>query len=277
MELLAKVISASLLERLEEGRVYSVHSRFSHGINMEAEGRLSFIGNKENEILPYGILVSSGELAALHSLLEGDEILWREGCLVTKRGSLRINGARVFSNALPACLQPAKNISIPEFPECAGLQTGLGESIGNAKYLLEEKKVRLTKAIINGTNLEHELAGWIGAGPGLTPSGDDYLTGVLAADWMHHFSCPEFRTIIKKLADGEYTTDIGANQLICAAEGEFSSSWIGFINAYSMADDMEMKKHLIGILKYGHTSGRDMFAGFLMGLAMAKCGVEYGE
>ena len=49
------------------------------------------------------------------------------------------------------------------------------------------------------------------------------------------------------------------------------------MKAYVNADEGEMKKNFYKILSYGHTSGRDMFAGFLTGLEIAKHGVKYGE
>lgn len=277
MELLAEVICVSLRERLEQERVYSIHSRFPHGINIEADGRLIFIGNKENEILPYGIMINSGNLDAMHQLFEAPSALWKKESFITDKGALKTNAASDFSNSLPTLLPPPEGVLIPGFQEYESLQTGFGETIGDAKQLSGEKNIKLAKAVRQGINLEAELSKWIGAGPGLTPSGDDYLTGILAADGIYSFACPGFQDSIKKLLSRGYTTDIGANQLICAAEGVFSGSWIGFIKAYGKADEREMKEHTMRILKYGHTSGRDMFAGFLMGLAMAECGALYGK
>ncbi|PWJ48764.1 DUF2877 domain-containing protein [Faecalicatena contorta] len=277
MEISAKIISIQLQDRLKEEHVYSIHSRFPHGINVEAEGRLVFIGNKENEILPYGIVISPEKLSDLHWLAELETVLWKDSSFVTARGCLKTKQARAFSNTLPVLSALWGDPPTLNFPEFDSLQTGFGESIRSAGGLLGEKKEKLAEAVRTGEKLEMILTQWVGSGPGLTPSGDDYLTGILAADEIYHFTCLQFRDAIKNLLDQGYTTDVAANQLICAAEGAFSGSWIGFMKAYVNADEGEMKKNFYKILSYGHTSGRDMFAGFLTGLEIAKHGVKYGE
>lgn len=277
MEISAEMISIQLQDRLKEERVYPIHSRFHHGINVEVEGRLAFIGNKENEILPYGIVVSPEKLSDLHWLAEAKTVLWRDNSFVTARGCLKTKRARAFSNILPVLSVSWKNAPALNFPEFDSLQTGFGESIRSAGDLLGEKKEKLAEAVRTGEKLDMILTQWVGAGPGLTPSGDDYLTGILAADEIYHFACRQFRDAIKNLLDQGYTTDVAANQLICAAEGAFSGSWIGFMKAYVNADEGEMRKNFDKILSYGHTSGGDMLAGFLTGLEIAKHGVKYGE
>lgn len=277
MEISAKIISIQLQDRLKEEHVYSIHSRFPHGINVEVEGRLAFIGNKENEILPYGIVISPEKLSDLHWLAETETVLWKDNSFVTARGCFKTKQARAFSNTLPVLSVLWENAPVLDFPEFDSLQTGFGESVRSAGNLLGEKKEKLAEAVRTGKKLDTVLIEWVGAGPGLTPSGDDYLTGILAADEIYHFTCLQFRDAIRYLLDRGYTTDVAANQLICAAEGAFSSSWIGFMKAYVNADEREMKKNFDKILSYGHTSGRDMFAGFLTGLEIAKHGVKYGE
>lgn len=277
MEISAKIISIQLQDNLKEEHVYSIHSRFPHGINVEVEGRLAFIGNKENEILPYGIVISPETLSDLHWLAETETVLWKDSSFVTARGCLKTKQARAFSNTLPVLSVLWDNAPTLNFPEFDSLETGFGESIRSAGKVLGEKKEKLAEAVRTGKALDMVLTQWVGAGPGLTPSGDDYLTGILAADKIYHFACRQFIDAIKRLLNQGYTTDVAANQLICAAEGTFSSSWIGFMKAYVNADEREMKINFDRILSYGHTSGRDMFAGFLTGLEIAKHGVKYGE
>lgn len=266
MELIAEVISAELKEKLITGNRYEVHSRFSHGFNLVVGNRLAFIGNKENEILPYGILVSQKDVSRLCAWPGEEGLVWEKIGFVSDNGSLRTKQARTFSNALPAfsgfTWSEERCLSYPELHE---RKTGFGESIQQAYGQWDERKESLSKAVAKGENLSVTLLQWLGAGPGLTPSGDDFLTGILAADSLYPIACEEFKDEINRLSNLGYTTDIAKNQLQCALEGLFSSSWIGFLTAYHKGDEEEKKKNFNRILSYGHTSGSDMFAGFCMG------------
>lgn len=277
MRLFANVVSAQLQENIKEGHIYPVHSRFEHGVNLEVDKRLVFIGNKEEECLPYGILVPAGQLLDLQELFAGETAVWNADGFVTEHGCLCTKQAKKCSNLLRECPKNPVEVLIPEFPELDNLSTGFGISIRSAGLLWEEPKRCLAEAITNGTNLECVLPKWLGAGPGLTPSGDDYLTGMLAADTMYHFCCRKFPETVRKLIERGCTTDVSSNQLLCALDNLFSSSWIGFLYAYANLDEQRMKQYFGRILQYGHTSGRDMFAGFLMGLNIAKRGAQYGE
>lgn len=274
MEIIAQVISAQLPKRLKEGSCYRVHSTFSHGINIEAQDRLLFIGNKEEELLPYGILLPHNTLPILFMLSEEGTFQWKEGALCTQRGRIQTKQAREFSNTLPALSSYKKNpeelgrVLLGE--ELRTIVTGFGESIWEAAKPKGEKKERLAKAIVTGEDLVQSLAQWIGAGPGLTPSGDDFLTGILAAEQLYHFLHENVKKEINELLLKGYTTDVGANQLRCAMEGMFSASWIWFLQAWSEAEEAGMKNYFHKILNYGHTSGSDMFAGFLFAAALKK-------
>jgi hypothetical protein len=271
MELIAEVISTELKESLIAGSRYEVHSRFSHGFNLIADNRLAFIGNKEDEILPYGILISKNDVSRLRAWPGEDGLIWNEEGFVSENGCLRTKQARDFSNALPAFSGftwfEERTLSYPELHE---KKTGFGESILLASDQWDDRKDALFNAVVEGENLSATLSKWLGAGPGLTPSGDDFLTGILAADALSPISCKEFKEEIRLMLEKGYTTDIARHQLLCALDGLFSGSWIGFLSAYERREEEEMKKNFYRILSYGHTSGSDMFAGFCMGVKIGR-------
>lgn len=280
MEIFAKTISIQLLEQLKEGETYKIHSRFSHGLNLEVGGRLSFIGNKEDEILPYGILLPKEELVKLDSLKSNESFLWKNGTFFMENGCLNTKQVRGYSNTLPVFSNYGEEIKRVEnkkemmdrfsYPELDTRITGFSESIRQAGSMEEDRKKELARAVVTGEGLEDVLPKWIGAGVGLTPSGDDYLTGILIANSLYGFASFKFIEEVKKYLEEGYTTDIGKNQLLCAIEGLFGSSWIGFLKAFVETDELEMKTNFYKILSYGHTSGSDMFAGFCMGLNIVE-------
>lgn len=92
-----------------------------------------------------------------------------------------------------------------------------------------------------------------GRGAGLTPAGDDVLTGVLFA--LHVWGLPEeWARRISAMA-ATRTTTLSANFLRAAAAGEATWPWHELAAGRPRAVD-----HILAV---GHTSGADAWAGFV--------------
>lgn len=113
------------------------------------------------------------------------------------------------------------------------------------------------------------VAALIGLGPGLTPSGDDWLGGAMIA--LHHFGRPD---IAQRLADAvlpaaaRNTSVISAAYLRCAARGEGSRVLFDALACLAAAGGATIDARLDAIDAVGHTSGWDCLAG-----AALACGV----
>ena len=114
----------------------------------------------------------------------------------------------------------------------------------------------------------------IGLGPGLTPSGDDFLAGVMIA--LHAFGRED---ISQRLWDVIRPSALEAGNIISFAHLSAASEGAGIapihylICALQTGDGSEIGKHLNDIDKIGHTSGWDALAGVLTA-ADALLGVE---
>ncbi len=109
------------------------------------------------------------------------------------------------------------------------------------------------------------LAGW---GPGLTPSGDDFLAGVLLASYVPRFiPLPEACT--SRMRAQIYTTSAPlTNQLSraflrAARDGLANTQWHRLLNALGGADKGRIREAIHTVLNFGATSGLDMLLGFL--------------
>ncbi|MBP2705680.1 DUF2877 domain-containing protein [Microbispora sp. RL4-1S] len=113
----------------------------------------------------------------------------------------------------------------------------------------------------------------LGLGPGLTPSGDDLLAGLLVtlrhlgraanapravwlADWLA--ATVTFDARVR-------TTPISATLLHCAARGEAAPEATGVLQAVAGRRPLEAAAHRL--LALGHTSGADMLWGVEIGLS----------
>jgi len=103
----------------------------------------------------------------------------------------------------------------------------------------------------------------VGLGPGLTPAGDDVLAGTLAA--LHLFGGPPLRV----RAAGR-TTTLSAALLACAARGEVLAQAATLLRA--LAGDGAPALAALTLTRVGHTSGRDLAAGLLLGAGATAAG-----
>jgi hypothetical protein len=104
------------------------------------------------------------------------------------------------------------------------------------------------------------LQNLVGLGPGLTPSGDDFVCGAMAA--LHYFG---LRDAACKLADAvlpivAQDTNVISSQFVqCAAAGHASSALFDAIDAILTCHDLEQRLDVIDAI--GHSSGWDSLAG----------------
>ena len=120
----------------------------------------------------------------------------------------------------------------------------------------------LAKADISSAqNVSSKLAG---LGPGLTPSGDDFIMGALYAAWIIH--PPEVASVLARETANTatpLTTSLSAAWLRAAGRGEAGMVWHEFFDALRSSDSLRIQKTLKSILAVGETSGADALAGFI--------------
>jgi hypothetical protein len=161
--------------------------------------------------------------------------------------------ARPHLDALRACLDG----HVPE--------EGLGCTILGAHNPLSVHAQPALEAIerwLAGNALGNEAAQLIGLGPGLTPSGDDYLGGVLIGlRWLGRGAQADslWRWLAPRLA--ERTSEISAAHLAAAAAGEAHEALHQVLEDLSAWQPPDLLPGLARLDAVGHTSGWDALAG----------------
>jgi hypothetical protein len=110
--------------------------------------------------------------------------------------------------------------------------------------------------------LHEGVAGLAGLGCGLTPAGDDFLSGASIWAWVAHPTPVPFCESIAIAAAARTTTLSGAF-LCAAARGECGPAWQVLLAALAQGNDGAMAQAVKDVLAYGATSGGDTLAGFL--------------
>jgi hypothetical protein len=108
----------------------------------------------------------------------------------------------------------------------------------------------------------------VGLGPGLTPSGDDFLVGVFAALHVRQSPGEWLSAICAEVMAGarERTNVISIAALEEAARGRVRESLQALVEALLIGNEASVHTGLARVLAIGSTSGRDMIAGVLCGL-----------
>lgn len=103
-----------------------------------------------------------------------------------------------------------------------------------------------------------------GLGGGLTPSGDDFLIGVMHALWATRgeTAALEISTQLAGAA-APRTTPLSAAWLQAAADGEAADHWHDLLAALVEGDATAVDHSVRRLLAIGHTSGADAMTGFL--------------
>lgn len=133
--------------------------------------------------------------------------------------------------------------------------------IGNNRTAFQIKAKEKVENSINQNNVLTGLQNLIGLGQGLTPSGDDFITGALLAQSCFNGSIKIERESIKQHLNR--TTYAGRTLLYQALEGSFPYYLLTFIKEISK--DQTSREYINTLKKacnHGSTSGRDAIAGF---------------
>ena len=135
------------------------------------------------------------------------------------------------------------------------------------------RMIFLNKSIQTGeaSNLTWELENLLGAGPGLTPLGDDLILGILLA-LNRGIKSPIPESYLEKLNQGvidlalDKTTRLSFSLLVCAADGSADQRLIQVLD--SLLSGAPIKdKELTQLLRWGSTSGFAVLAGMILALS----------
>lgn len=244
-------LASAGLDRLPDGE-WLLHSRFSQAINfIHANGELLTLYRYGKGMGPTGVLLSHAQFSSLtmaKQLIKNGNILSGSDHVIQPRRSLKLH---LTSGAvLP--------VELSSFLHQSGLCGRLNQPL---------EAMPLFPEIMDG--LEHwqhgNIPDWqwlIGRGPGLTPSGDDMLTGMLAVFCAERIPIHLFLPSADQLA--LLTTAVSCSYLNSARLGEFSTPVLSVIRDLQTGRDANRALHRL--IAVGHTSGADT----IVGMALAQ-------
>lgn len=237
--------------RLAAGE-WLLHSRFTSAINYcRPDGELLTVFRYGKGIGPAGLVLSERHFAHftdVKQVVKCEDGLMANGQFIRIRRALR--------------LRPSQGaMRCPDLSSCRQL-SGLCGPLNQLQPC-----VQLQKALAQWfSGQTPDLHGLIGRGPGLTPSGDDMLMGMLAVLFASRHASQLLSRGFLPPADQLMlsTTSVSCSYLNSARRGEFSSPVLRVLRSLQTGRDPQPA--IQRLLSVGHTSGADTLVGMVMAL-----------
>jgi hypothetical protein len=214
--------------------------------------------------LPTGLRLATSSAALRWGVEQGDEV-------VVGGGRVLLAGAELVA---VRTWRPARVTEAKGPVEAAALRTSLPalDPATGAAVLRELARDVATAALLGRPGRVVRLVGGlVGAGRGLTPSGDDALCGVLLglrAAGAPAAALAEVAAAVESALSA--TTSLSASLLLAATDGYAVPEVVTAVRAVARGDGTATVRALPGVLAIGHSSGADLLAG-LAGTLEALC------
>ncbi len=259
-----------------------VHSVYKSTINCLVDDRIISLQHQEMPITPLSInLDIPKKVFELIRVNRGDEVQFTKDGLVAFNTSFIFEDTEVFDCDLTIGTYPLDKAKIGKLSDEILLYIEKGEFGRIAKSLKDNQKILLSFAgsYVSGilTKLSNSsdvleisslAAQLIGVGEGLTPSGDDFNCGMLAALFYlrdRRYADDLREELIRQIRHRINTTTIISKEfLVYACEGKFSQM-VKHILIKSQ-NNRDVIQEIMKIRDVGHTSGIDFLTGLYFGL-----------
>jgi hypothetical protein len=273
------------IARIEEAAFHgTVHSRFDRTLNIRCadSGDLYTVAcrdldNGPNTLImdcfnlrPFDIKPGEGVSCSANRLYIGNRM-----ALMTENADywqciLPEYPAR--SNALRLNLLIMKQY-IDEFGKCGGMKTTSqphNRFEKEVSRMLQDRSVVFLNELCAGRKESAIQAGrsLLGLGPGLTPSGDDFLMGIFAVINLHGGPLHAYTSLCQGILwqASQRTNDISLAALKQAASGLVRDSIVKLIDTLAYGTQDLLLPRIAEVLRIGSSSGTDIAMGIYAGL-----------
>ncbi|MBI0577455.1 DUF2877 domain-containing protein [Neobacillus cucumis] len=260
-----------------------VHSTFNRTFNIfcQENSELYTIACGQMDNGPNTIVIEADSFEKLN--LEVNDIVYSNHHILYIGDKMAITLERVenWESILPTYPEDLNRLKInlnkmKSYIDIHGKSGGIKKALSQTPFekemsnLLEKRTNLLFSELLKNrmsAALQHAVS-LIGLGPGLTPSGDDFLVGLFTILNMRHspfisdhFFCEE---VVKKAKD--LTNDISFMALKKASAGQVRESIIVLVNSLINGKENELILALKNVLNIGSSSGTDIALGLICGL-----------
>lgn len=259
-------------------RELRVHSCFEHALNLANEtGELLTLLKSEMPDFPSAIRVGVPHDWDWRKAARAGEPVWSEhGLFRASNWSADISGAPRWTpeSARAHRVESPEKLCATSAPLTDLLKQYCNEhGVCSAVQLFPGSGGRIARLYIEASrdHLEQELRALIGLGSGLTPDGDDFILGHVAAlwPWQHIGSVAAHIEHIQSIGSLNLnrTTDISRHFLSLAFQGHYSQPVDSLTTALLKGVFPEVINNAaLQVMRFGSSSGAMCMAGYLNGI-----------
>lgn len=247
----SSAIGEIALSLLKTNKAMRVHSIFNNGFNIvNDKNDLIFIGTDKNGYFPFGITINKYTMHYIKETLQVGDVLKTDVSSLNHNDFMLTNrNAEVYVYS---------KVSKNNTDEIKNIVSGYNFFTYNSSDFSEEKLNRIL-ADLADSDADFPLAYLVGRGQGLTPSGDDIITGILYINCLDPFIAEKHLNSLESYLRESVTTIVSENFIRLALEGIFSRR----ITDIGKTPD---KATVDALLELGSSSGRDTLYGIYMTL-----------
>jgi len=258
-------VSERVRELLAVPQRWKVIQRFNQGILLVTtdEDEVLFIGSDETSAGPFNIQIPLAGLQQLkncgnYAVCDGSGSLFMDRfCLITRAVCGYSTTAPNLNQKQQRFLLAQLSAYLKTCTEQSGFNQFFGEVPPAALYSLL-RPIYLSRGLRGFTSF------LLGRGLGLTPSGDDFLVGMLAVMSQQSLA----NQVLQQAQCKNATGVVSRGFFNAAAQRHFNEDICLMLHAAINSDAARLLRLFDRIKKQGHSSGLDLLAGVQFGLCM---------
>jgi hypothetical protein len=273
---------------LRGGLAGEIHSTFDSVVNISVPSGLITVAARHLDNAPNTVVIDSASMSPLRARLGGRVVAHGPRLVCPGHFSIDLDGAAIWHADLPDLSAVVQSQRLEQMvTELERLVDREGQPGGirprrGAQGTIEQEVSRvldlaahaLVRSLAAG-DLAAAIA-WaerlIGLGPGLTPSGDDFVTGLAAViaspGTRMHALLPWVQELVR---DSEPRTNvISWTAMHEAAHGRVRESITAVLRAVAAGDPEALRPAARKVIRIGKTSGTDIVTGVQAGLHLEK-------
>lgn len=287
-EVVVKKIGSIAAEVLSKGGTGKIGGNTSKGVFIRIRDRVLFL-TREDFRSPFNLTVSTYD-HRLSELKPGDQVIIRTDELFFPEVMLKVKtgSAELWTPAIPAQVAAPINdqvqlveewirILVKKDPNKGFLFLAGNYGAENDAILVQQARQAVSGMVesFEDRNLPGFLiaaGGIMGSGGGLTPSGDDVLTGFFLYHTRYDQASGKVRPFVQEWCNEivklafQKTTTISANRLEAAGLGMAEGIFLQMIDALFDPSIKIPEDFFDRLINFGHSSGVDTFMGIYFGV-----------
>jgi len=269
---MAKLISYG--NRIRRGK-YLLHSTFKSAANFSSEDDFVFVVNRAVGAGPLNAVLEDFDPDTLSTLevlddylcLNEERILFDDSTLYDSTFELAELDERRFGRNLQFFENTLEKLA-PKKSLTFLIDDGREAEFSSIFELEFVKRCREGCAKIFSDDFLEGIKILKGLGPGLTPSGDDFISGTLIAlNLFQKIRQVDYSKTIRQIYEMARGDNPFTNAFLdCAAQGLLFEKFKRLISALLVSNEPELIDSTKHLLEIGETSGADQAVGFIIGL-----------